>query len=331
MVGRGVAAFDPPERGGEQNHPGLRPAPDAPRLGVGVIGGQGLGGECMHQVWFFGLEDRTFAHRRGFDLHECGKARAVVAQMHTIAIDPAMIRAFAPGSIGVEMMQPGRDTARLAVGLVPDGALGFEQTLIFVELATVKGGVQVFGVLREKSHKVLEDRIEGFITPRQGGAVWHSGQAQDLPIVQMLCQPTVLGFEVENLSEGHQGKEHNQPLMLIHEGMATMGASALGLYKAIKQGPKKIDIVGEGWQSHQGTSWEMGVFPQRRPDLPTMSSLNAFVHTPQISAEGSVIDRRVAERRFVLSVGSPRTCVKTSRPTTNTTLISGLSFRVGYA
>jgi hypothetical protein len=86
----------------------------------------------------------------------------------------------------------------------------------------------------------------------------------------------VLGFEVENLSEVHQGKEHNQPLMLIHEGMATMGASALGLYKAIKQGPKKIDIVGEGWQSHQGTSWEMGVFPQRRPDLPTMSSLNVL-------------------------------------------------------
>src|SRR5262245_42702759 len=98
----------------------------------------------------------------------------------------------------------------------------------------------------------------------------------------MLCQPTVLGFEVENLSEVHQGKEHNQPLMLIHEGMATMDASALGLHKALKQGPKKIDIVGEGWQSHQGTSWEMGVFPQRRPDLPTMSSLNAFVHTPHL-------------------------------------------------
>ena len=128
---------------------------------------------------------------------------------------------------------------------MPDGALGFEQTLIFVELATGTGGVQVFGVLREKSHKVLEDRIEGFITPRQGGAVWHSSQAQDLPIVQMLCQPTVLGFAVENLSEVHQGKEHKQPLMLIYEGMATMGASALGLYKAVKQGPKKIDIVGK--------------------------------------------------------------------------------------
>src|ERR1700752_5130025 len=99
----------------------------------------------------------------------------------------------------------------------------------------------------------------------------------------MLRQPTVLGFEVENLSEVHQGKEHNQPLMLIHEGMATMGASTLGLYKAVKQGPEKIDIVGEGWQSHPGTSWEMGVFPKSGPDLPTISSLNAFVHTPQIT------------------------------------------------
>jgi len=55
-----------------------------------------------------------------------------------------------------------------------------------------------------------------------------------------------------------------------------------GLYKAIKQGPEKSDIVGEGWQSHQGTSWEMGVFPKREPDLPTMSSLSAFVHTSQL-------------------------------------------------
>ena len=166
---------------------------------------------------------------------------------------------------------------------MPDGSLGFEQTLIFVELAAVKGGVQVFGVLREKSHKVLEDGIEGFITARQGGAVWHRGQAQALLIVQMPRQPTGLGFKVENLSEVHKGKEYYQPLMLIHEGMATMGASAWRLDKAVKQGPEKIDIVGEAWHSHEGTSWEMGVLPKREPDLPTMSSLNAFVHTPHIT------------------------------------------------
>jgi len=98
----------------------------------------------------------------------------------------------------------------------------------------------------------------------------------------MLRQPTVLGFEVENLSAVHQGKEHHQPLMLIHEGMATMGASALGLDKAVKQGQEQMDIVGESWHSHPGTSWEMGIFPKSGPDLPTMSSLNAFVHTPQL-------------------------------------------------
>src|SRR5262249_56510855 len=107
-------------------------------------------------------------------------------------------------------------------------------------------------------------------------------QAQGLLIAQMPRQPTVLGFEVENLSEVHQGKEYYQPLMLIHEGMATMGASALRLDKAVKQSPEKMDIVGEAWQSHEGTSWKMGVFPKREPDLPTMSSLNAFVHTPQL-------------------------------------------------
>ena len=72
--------------------------------------------------------------------------------------------------------------------------------------------------------------------------------------------------------------------MLIYEGMATMDASALGLYKAIKRGPEENDIVGEGWQSHQGTSWDMGVFPQRGPVLPTLSSLNTFVHTPRIQS-----------------------------------------------
>src|SRR5215831_11290736 len=92
----------------------------------------------------------------------------------------------------------------------------------------------------------------------------------------------MLGVEVENLSEVHQGKEHQQPLMLIHEGMAPMGASALGLYKAVKQGKEQSDIVGEGWQRHQSTSWERVIFPQREPDLPTMSSLSAFVHTPQV-------------------------------------------------
>jgi len=155
------------------------------------------------------------------------------------------------------------------------------------EFTTVKGGVQVFSVLREKSHKVLEDGIEGFITPRKGGAVWHRGQAQDLPIVQMLRQPTVLGFEVENLPEVHQGKEHNQPLMLIHEGMTTMDASALGLYKAIKQGPEKSDIVGEGWQSHQGTSWEMGVFPKRG------TRFADYVKPERLCAHPSIIQNRM--------------------------------------
>ena len=70
----------------------------------------------------------------------------------------------------------------------------------------------------------------------------------------MLRQPPVLGFAMENLSEVHQGKEHNQPLLLIHKGMATMSASALGLYKALKQGKEQRDIVGKGWHCHQGTS-----------------------------------------------------------------------------
>ena len=39
--------------------------------------------------------------------------------------------------------------------------------------------------------------------------------------------------------EVHKDKEHTQPLMLRHEGLATMGVSILGLYKTVKQGLDK--------------------------------------------------------------------------------------------
>src|SRR5262249_26368481 len=47
--------------------------------------------------------------------------------------------------------------------------------------------------------------------------------------------------------------------------------------------------------SHEGTSWKMGVFPKREPDLPTMSSLNAFVHTPQVDYLIKQLDKKYKE------------------------------------
>src|SRR5215470_15177916 len=51
----------------------------------------------------------------------------------------------------------------------------------------------------------------------------------------------------------------------------------------------------------------------------------------EISAEGSVIDRRGSRAAVRPQCRITPYCVKTSRPTTNTTLISGLSFCAGYA
>ena len=99
-----------------------------------------------------------------------------------------------------------------------------------------------------------------------------------------VTQSSLVGTAYAEDGGGMQGKEHTQPLKLIHEGMATMGVSALGLSKTVKQGPEKNDIVGKGQHSHQGTSWEMSIFPKRGPDLPTMSSLNVCGHTPSINS-----------------------------------------------
>ena len=47
------------------------------------------------------IDDVTFGHGSDFNLHPFGKADAVVDEVQTIAIDLAVVTAFAPGGIRV--------------------------------------------------------------------------------------------------------------------------------------------------------------------------------------------------------------------------------------
>jgi hypothetical protein len=92
-----------------------------------------------------------------------------------------MIGPLAPGGVRVEMVKPRWEAARESVPLVPNRSLGFEQALVFVELAAVKGGVQVFGILAEEGDEVLPHGIEPFIAAGQRGALRDAVEADHLP------------------------------------------------------------------------------------------------------------------------------------------------------
>ena len=75
--------------------------------------------------------------------------------MQAIAIDPAVVTAFAPGGIRIEVAERVGNPPRLAVALMPDGPLGLEQALSRVEILTGALGVEGFGILPQKGNKVL--------------------------------------------------------------------------------------------------------------------------------------------------------------------------------
>src|SRR5215510_1149864 len=51
--------------------------------------------------------------------------------------------------------------------------------------------------------------IEGFIAPRQGGAIRHAVEAKDRSHLGMVHQPTALGFEAKETPLVHEKEEHN--------------------------------------------------------------------------------------------------------------------------
>src|SRR4029434_6859041 len=146
--------------------------------------------------------------------HPLRKADAVVDEVQAIAIDPAVVTAFAPGGIRVEVAELVGNAPSLAVALVPDGPLCLEQTLICVEILTGELGVEVFGILPQKGNKVLQDGIEVLIAPRQGGTVGHLWESNVLTQVWVMLEPAVLGFEAKGPTLLHDHEEHEQGLIL---------------------------------------------------------------------------------------------------------------------
>jgi len=240
-----------------QHHPSLGPRSHAPGLGVTVIGGEGGWIKVLDDLIGLLVHDDLFRDRGGFDLHQLGKANAVVHHVETVAIDPAVVAACAPRGVGIEMASFLRDTSLLTVGLMPDRALGFAQTLGRREVFRGQAGIKVFGLLTHKGDAVWHDVVERSRASRQGGAMGHLIESKDRAQLGMPLQPAALGFTVKDVALLHDDKEHEQSLMLIDQGMSSVATGCVMLPQAFKQGKQHSDIVGKGRFDHGGAFWKV--------------------------------------------------------------------------
>src|SRR4029453_3280565 len=265
MVRQGVATLDPFHGGAQQHHPLVGPLSDAPRFGVAIICSHSSGAQVLDEGGGLLLNDVTFGHCSGFNLHPFGKADPIVDEVQAIAIDPAVIPAFAPGGIRVARGELVGNAPRLTVALVPDRPLGLEQALIRVEVLTGELGIEVFGILPQKSNKVLQDGVELLIAPRQSGTVGYLGESHVLAQVRVVLEPAMLGFEAKGPTLLHDHEEHEQGLMLVDKRPSAMRASRLMLPKAFKERKQQLDIVGKGRCDHGRTSWRTWQLSSKRP------------------------------------------------------------------
>src|SRR5215510_6512720 len=235
MVRQSIAPLDPFHGGAQQHYALVGPLADAPRFGVAIIRRHSPGATVLYEVGGLLIDDVTFGHGSGFNLHPFGKANPVIDEVQAIAIDPAVVTAFAPGGIRVEMAELVGNPPYLAVALVPDRPLGLEQALIRVEVLTSELGVKVFGILPQKSNKVLQDRVEVLIATRQGSTVGHLWESHVLAQVGVVLEPAVLGFEAKDPPLLHDHEEHEQGLLLVDKRPSAMRARRLLLPKAFKK------------------------------------------------------------------------------------------------
>jgi hypothetical protein len=84
-----------------------------------------------------------------------------------------------------------------ALGLMPHGTLGFEQTFVRIEVLRGKAWIEVFSILTKKGDEVLEDLVEGLIASRKWGAIGHGVESKILAHLGMLHQPAALGLEAK--------------------------------------------------------------------------------------------------------------------------------------
>ncbi len=202
------------------------------------------------------IDHVTFGEGSGLNLHEFGKPGAVTREMQPIPIDPAVIATFSPGGVRIQMAQLLRNPPGLAVGLMPDRALGFEQTLVFKQVLAVQQWVQGFCILAQKGDELLNDRVERLIAARQRRAMRHGVQAQRGALFGVLFQPAMLGFEAKNVPLLHNDEKHDQGLVQVDKRMAAMSLRGRLLHESLKQGKQQLDIVGKGRYDHGGPSWK---------------------------------------------------------------------------
>lgn len=172
MVRQGIAPLDPWHGGAQQPHLLLGPLSDAPRFGVAIVRRHRRGAQVLNEGRGLWIDDVTFGHGSGFNLYPFGKADTVIDEVQAIAIDPAVVTAFAPGGIRIEVAELVGNPPSLAVALVPDRPLGLAQALIRVEILTGEVGGEVFGILPQKGNTVLQDGGRGPDSDATGWDGW---------------------------------------------------------------------------------------------------------------------------------------------------------------
>ena len=80
---------------------------------------------------------------------------------------------LAPGRVRIEMAELLRDPPSRAIQLVPDRSLGFEETLVSVQVPTVELWVEGFRILPNEGNEVLHERVQRLISPRECGPIRH--------------------------------------------------------------------------------------------------------------------------------------------------------------
>jgi hypothetical protein len=123
---------------------------------------------------------------------------------------------YRDGAVYQEYVPPGDRTDAT-------GTLGFEQTLVRIEVFRGKAGIEGFSIVAKKGDKVLHDVVEVFIAPRNRRAMRHLRKSQDLSHLSMPLQPVTLGSEAKDVALVHDDEEHDQSLMLINKGMSPVG------------------------------------------------------------------------------------------------------------
>src|SRR5215216_124598 len=143
MIGCCVATLPPLGGWSEQEDTFRRPSSDTHRFEVRIITSHCLRVKC-EQGLFLLFEDLAFSDTGCLDLCEFRKPRAITGQMQTVAVDPAMIGAFAPTGLLIQVAQFFGNPTCQSVGLMPNRSMGFEQTGVFNQNMTIELWMQGF-------------------------------------------------------------------------------------------------------------------------------------------------------------------------------------------